>query len=409
LKLLALSNGHGEDEVAVRVLRQLQYLRPDLHLQAMPIVGEGKAYQKAGIELFGPTQAVLPSGGFIYMDNQQIIKDLKAGLLPLTHKQLQALKSWKSQQGTILAVGDIVPLGFARWSGTPFAFIGTAKSEYYLHPNYSQASDIKRSPWHWKQWLDCIYLPWERWLMRPPQCKAVFPRDRLTTEILSQWPLPVFDLGNPMLDDLDPQGNLPPSLNANYSLTVLLLPGSRPPEAYTNWELILKGLTALTPQPILFLGAIDSRVNLPHLATMAQSCGWQSSPHPGLPVPHQWLTFHSATLLLAQHSFNDCLALADMAIAMAGTATEQCVGLGKPVITLPGNGPQFTWAFAEAQSRLLGRSIHFLDSPQAIAPKVVQLQQHDREQYHLNGRQRMGTPGAAHRIATKLLDICYTE
>ena len=54
---------------------------------------------------------------------------------------------------------------------------------------------------------------------------------------------------------------------------------------------------------------------------------------------------------------------ADIAIAMAGTATEQFVGLGKPAVIFPGEGPQFTYAFAEAQSRLLGCSITLVESP----------------------------------------------
>jgi uncharacterized protein (TIGR03492 family) len=406
LKLLALSNGHGEDEVAVRALRQLQHLCPDLHLQAMPIVGEGQAYQQAGIQLYGPTQAVLPSGGFIYMDNQQLVKDLKAGLLTLTCKQLQALKSWKTQQGIILAVGDIVPLAFARWSSTPFAFIGTAKSEYYLYPDYSPDRPIQASPWPWERWLDCVYHPWERWLMRPPHCKAVFPRDRLTAEVLSQWPIPVFDLGNPMLDDLEPQGKLPPSLTPERpALTILLMPGSRPPEAYENWKLILEGITDLTDSNILFVGAIASLLDLDILSAIAQSSGWELSTGLELTTPHRWLTQQSATLLLVQQAFNDCLAIIDIAIAMAGTATEQCVGLGKPVITLPSQGPQFTWAFAEAQSRLLGSSIHLLKSSSAIKSQVLQLQHAHQEPYHRNGRQRMGEPGAAQRIATKLIEI----
>lgn len=33
------------------------------------------------------------------------------------------------------------------------------------------------------------------------------------------------------------------------------------------------------------------------------------------------------------------------------------VGQGKPVFTIPGEGPQFTAAFADAQSRLLGESV----------------------------------------------------
>ena len=42
---------------------------------------------------------------------------------------------------------------------------------------------------------------------------------------------------------------------------------------------------------------------------------------------------------------------------MAGTATEQAIGLAKPVIQIEGKGPQFTKSFAEAQRRLLGRYV----------------------------------------------------
>ena len=42
---------------------------------------------------------------------------------------------------------------------------------------------------------------------------------------------------------------------------------------------------------------------------------------------------------------------------MAGTASEQAIGLGKPVIQIEGKGPQFTKSFAEAQRRLLGKYV----------------------------------------------------
>jgi len=42
---------------------------------------------------------------------------------------------------------------------------------------------------------------------------------------------------------------------------------------------------------------------------------------------------------------------------MAGTAAEQAIGLGKPVIQIDGKGPQFTKTFAEAQRRLLGKYV----------------------------------------------------
>ena len=43
---------------------------------------------------------------------------------------------------------------------------------------------------------------------------------------------------------------------------------------------------------------------------------------------------------------------------MAGTAVEQAVGYGLPVVQLVGRGPQFSYAFAESQMRLLGPTVH---------------------------------------------------
>ncbi|TVP70359.1 MAG: hypothetical protein EA342_01580, partial [Leptolyngbya sp. LCM1.Bin17] len=69
MDLLCVSNGHGEDSIAVRLLKQLRRLPGAPPLAALPIVGEGGAFQKAGIPIVGPTQT-LPSGAFIYMDGR---------------------------------------------------------------------------------------------------------------------------------------------------------------------------------------------------------------------------------------------------------------------------------------------------------------------------------------------------
>ncbi len=91
---------------------------------------------------------------------------------------------------------------------------------------------------------------------------------------------------------------------------------------------------------------------------------------------------------------------------MAGTATEQFVGLGKPAIGIPGNGPQFTPAFAEAYTRLLGPSFILVDRPTRVAD-VVQSLLRDPDRLQLiakNGRHRLGEPGAASRIAKCLIE-----
>ncbi|UBF24435.1 hypothetical protein K9N68_22425 [Kovacikia minuta CCNUW1] len=100
---------------------------------------------------------------------------------------------------------------------------------------------------------------------------------------------------------------------------------------------------------------------------------------------------------------------ADVAIAMTGTGTEQFVGLGKPVITIPGKGPQFTPAFAEAQTRLLGPSVTVVAEPAQVAGAIQSLFNHpDRLQLIAeNGRRRLGKPGAADRIAQCLVNLTH--
>lgn len=452
MQLLCLSNGHGEDEIAVRILRELQQHPHAPRLAALPIVGEGHAYKSAGIPLIGSVQT-MPSGGFIYMDGRQLARDIRGGLLQLTRTQIQAIRQWgqadhfqqdysqpdysqpdhsqpdHSQQKCILAVGDIVPLLFAWLSGVPYAFVGTAKSEYYLR---DERGWLPRQSWfddRLQRWTGCIYHPWERWLMTRPNCKAVFPRDRITTQVLKRFGVPAFDLGNPMMDGLSwkdepsraksapsqaaPAALMPPCeppreawCNPPASLTIVLLPGSRQPEAYANWETILVAISSLhthLDRPLQLLAAIAPGLELDEFRQSLLGFRWQQS------GTHEYtigFSHNRAVLeLLAPHRFAECIHRADLAIAMAGTATEQFVGLGKPAITIPGQGPQFTPKFAEAQTRLLGPSVTLVEDSEQTAIAIQNLLQ-DPDRLHLiaeNGPRRLGEPGAAQRIATCLM------
>ncbi|OLP16142.1 hypothetical protein BST81_22320 [Leptolyngbya sp. 'hensonii'] len=416
MKLLCLSNGHGEDIIAVRILQELQQLAPTVEISALPIVGEGRAYCQIDIPLAGETKT-MPSGGFIYMDNQQLVRDIQGGLVGLTLSQIRVVRQWGQSGGQILAVGDIVPLLFGWLSGAPYAFVGTAKSEYYVRdevgflPHRPLGDRLARS-------LGSIYWPWERWMMTHPRCKAVIPRDRITAQCLKHWQIPVFDLGNPMMDGLEPGGSyhvptqVEDSSQGQSPFSLLLLPGSRPPEAYANWELILQGMPNLMATfrnlPLQFLGAIAPGLDPDPLVKTLLNQGWKSSSTPLLAADPTALCFtqKNATLVLTQQAYNDCLHQADLAIAMAGTATEQFVGLGKPALIIPGQGPQFTPAFAEAQTRLLGPSVILVEQPTQIA-RAIQLLLENPDRLQLiaeNGPRRMGKPGAAHRIAACLLE-----
>ncbi|MBE9096520.1 lipid-A-disaccharide synthase-related protein [Tychonema sp. LEGE 07203] len=445
MKLLCLSNGHGEDAIALRILRELQQHPHPPQLAVFPLVGEGQAFaQLENARIIGPVQR-MPSGGFIYMDRKEFLRDVKGGLLQLTVAQFKAIRAWVrsqtesgNQDAVILACGDIVPLLFAWLGGAPYAFVGTAKSDYYLR---DENGPLPRKS-HIFGWISSprsVYFPWERWLMTRNRCRAVFVRDALTAETLEKLGIPAYNFGNPMMDGLEPEnpagfyGRGAELRERERSLVITLLPGSRAPEAYANWQLIVEAaagiLSLFADRKLLFLGAISPELNLEALRPILEFFGWRqdgetktqrregsilrppvSSPQeiqkesPNLLLP---LTFvqRKATLILTQQSFNDCLYEADLAVAMAGTATEQFVGLGKPAIAIPGNGPQFTPAFAEAQSRLLGPSLILVKHPAEVAGTVQSLfRDPDRLQLIAeNGLRRMGEPGAAARIAKCLI------
>ncbi|NCJ07050.1 hypothetical protein GS597_11130 [Synechococcales cyanobacterium C] len=397
-RLLVISNGHGEDEVAVNLVQALGRRCSTVGIQALPLVGTGVAYQQEHIPCLAPG-ASLPSGGFWAMNPRRVWQDWQGGLWQFTRHQLEQVRTWVQRGGKVLAVGDSVPLLYAWWSGTNYAFVGTAKSQYYRNP---RAGETEYSPRFWER--GCVYYPWERWLMQQPRCHGVFPRDRVTSDALKRWPIPVFDLGNPMLDGLDPTGQLPLNdLDFVPDCTILLLPGSRSPEAYRNWGQILAAIAPLTPcnQRFLFLSALAPALELPPLQTSLISQGWQPQAIPASLGGAKLFRHHHSRLVLTSR-FGDCLHQADLAIAMAGTATEQCVGMGKPVISMPGQGPQFTPTFAHAQARLLGANITLLDKPEQVPTALAQIRQTSTHLWQQWGRDRMGLPGAADRIASVL-------
>lgn len=393
VKLLVLSNGHGEDKIALRIIEQLQIVTNTLELAALPIVGQGYVYRKSNIAIAGRVQQ-MPSGGFIYKGGNPLWQDLRGGLIGLTLEQIKLVRRWGKNGGVILAVGDIVPLLYAWLSQANYAFVGTAKSDYYLRDEtgwLAKTSQIERK-------LGSVYMPWERWLMSRDACQGVFPRDSLTTDILRNYSIPAYDLGNPMMDGITAKAEptQPDSLN------ILLLAGSRMPEALQNWQQILNAVSdtiSTFPQKQLnFMGAIAPSLELQPFIQQAQTHRWQITNQEAQTVT---LNQHHTSLILSQNSYGKYLQQADVAIAMAGTATEEFVGLGKPAIIMPGTGPQFTYAFAEAQSRLLGCSIIMVENSQRVGQAIAKVINNPQQlqQIAINGKKRMGESGAAQRIA----------
>ncbi len=385
--ILFISNGHGEDLNGSLVLQALMQADPSVQVAALPIVGEGNAYKRLGVSLLAPTQA-MPSGGIFYTSQTALAKDLISGLPLLTWQQIFAAKTAGKTVDLVMATGDIVATGFARLTGRPYCSFIVSTSSYY--------EGRLRLPWLMERWL------------RSPRCLQIFTRDAFTAQDLSQRGVSkALFAGYPIMDTLTPTGK---DLALIPDLPMLaLLPGSRLPEALHNLTLQLHLCREiLHHQPMQFRAALIPTITETDIQTAAQQAGWEYQGAGVLTIAG------SPPLRCHSDAFPDILHRCHLAIGMAGTAVEQAVGLGKPVIQIPGKGPQFTYRFAEAQMRLLGSSVQTIgDRPatpailqQAARAVIRTLQDTNYLQTCLdNGRERVGTAGGSAQIAQQLLTV----
>ncbi|MCP9850589.1 lipid-A-disaccharide synthase-related protein [Cyanobium sp. Morenito 9A2] len=401
-RLLVLSNGHGEDAIAVRIIAALHQRRPDLELAVLPLVGEGEAFaalEAQGIlSRIGPRQR-LPSGGFSNQSLRGLGRDLAAGLPLLSWRQWRLVRHWGASGQPLLAVGDVLPLLLAAASGAPFGFIGTPKSDFTWRsgPGRALCADayhrLKGSEWD----------PWEWALMGLGRCRLVAVRDALTARGLRRHRVHALAPGNPMMDGLDPAAEfLPPS---GASRRVLLLMGSRTPEALGNLQRLL-GALLRCPQPMEVRAACGSQPREEAIAGILQRLGLERCPVPaGSSAVAAWRhQQRPLRFLLGRGNLAEWARSTELAVATAGTATEQVVGLGCPALSLPGPGPQFKAAFARRQSRLLGGAVRVCAGSAELAEGVEQLLADGalRERLGRLGRRRMGAPGGSARIASAI-------
>lgn len=386
-RILFISNGHGEDNHTSHVIQTLRQLCPAIDMAAMPIVGEGKAYRSLNVPIIGPTQ-IMPSGGFFYMKRFYLLKDFQSGLLGLTWRQLQAVLKYAPSCDLVMATGDVVSQTFAYLTKRPFiSFISCLSSLY--------EGRLRLNPLLWHN-------------LNSPRCLAVITRDPYTASDLKKQGLTKAQFGGiPALDRLVPTGknlHLKPGVPA-----IALLPGSRIPEAVRNFclqlQLVLE-IAKIAPQPgVQFRAALVPEV-MQQLDEIAQAQGWQH---------HQGILTHLPSFVEVRcysDAFSDILCNSTLVIGMAGLAVDLAVAIGKPAIQIPGEGPQFTYRFAEAQTRLLGISAQTIGTKPATAEilkqaarRVVETLQ-DTEylaKCQENGRERFGPPGASERIARLLL------
>ncbi|MBM5799887.1 MAG: hypothetical protein FJ077_03400 [Cyanobacteria bacterium K_DeepCast_35m_m2_023] len=391
--LLIISNGHGEDLNGSLIADAIAAAAPEARLAALPIVGSGGAYRRRGIPLL--LQGLdLPSGGMVYQ-GWNLWKDLVAGWLPQTLAQIRAARRDGRRYRLVLSVGDHVPLLFAWLSGRPTLVFLVSTSSYY--EGRLRLSRVTR------------------WLCNRAQVRRVLTRDAFTArDLQAQGLQKACFLGYPIMDPLqerDPAPALTSPPPPPGAVAIALLPGSRFPEAQANLALMLQLCQRLAQSapasPWHFEAAVVPGTNNAALQRYLDELDWHS-PEAGLLCSRDG----GVRVQLISDAFAQVLRRSRLVLGMAGTAVEQAVGLGKPVVQLVGQGPQFSYAFAEAQMRLLGEAVFTVGSqpsgPREIAAAaelIVQLLA-DRDLPQLCqqcGLERVGPPGGSAAIAGALL------
>jgi hypothetical protein len=352
MKILFITNGHGEDIIAARIIKELG----GQDISVLPVVGTGQAFESLPVKILGPRKK-MPSGGFVYQSLSNIAKDLFSGLIGNSIEHIRILRSLKGRFGLVVAVGDIVPIVGAMLTKTKFFFVGCAKSDHY----------------------DYSYTPWEKYFLKK-YCSLCFPRDKKTFDNLSKYGIKCEFAGNPMMDCFEVTGD-------NFGLkdkdlVVGILPGTRD-DSLLNMEDIIAATFELDK------AAESSGKKIAYLAAAAPSADLGRFPK-------------RSDLAISTEKFGDIIHLADAVIGLSGTGNEQAAGLGKPVISFPGRGVQYTASFAKRQTQLLGDALMVTErNPKKTAAAVwsILTDSAKRQAMGAEGSKRMGPPGASKKIA----------
>ena len=383
--ILFINNGHGEDLITSYIIKSLSDKNNNLDISVLPLVGKGERFEKLSVEVLGPRET-FPSGGVIRSSIKNLLKDIKAGLLSATLKHIKELRNKKGEVDLSIVVGDVYALLLTGlFVDGQIIFIPTAKSEY----------------------IDGHYKV-EKYLMKKYADKVI-PRDQKTADNLIDYSINAQFYGNLMMDCFEIQKN-----NFNLrsdSIKIGLLPGSRD-EAYENlidFIEVIKELEKLKKAQYDFLVPVVNDFSVEKLKNKLDKTNFICN---NLEDKHIKLQIISPTglnkIFIIYNAFGDVLDQAKLFLGMAGTANEQAVGMGKPVITFPSKGVQFSYEFATNQKRLLGEGIKFIKRDfKKAAYSLIELLE-DEKEYNKrseSGKKRMGKRGAINKVTDEINDF----
>lgn len=386
--ILFLSNGRAEDIIAAHLCSCILKLNPGINLCAFPLVDTGEAYDELGISKIGMAKE-MPSGGFLFETKDAFVEDLlRGGLMSLLILQVRTLLKVRDKFEVIVCVGDIFSVVLSCiLLRKRCIFVQTAKT-------------FRKSS----------FLPLEISFLKRC-CEAIYVRDRETEQYFKPFNLPVYYCGNPMMDLVSEQSDEIYNFQGNPQI-VALLPGSRA-EAIRNFSKVLDVVSNLPfNSDVLFMAALSPNLPMADFQNCALKRGCkvlefkEDEVNMGvlsliaLPSGHR--------LLLTKNHFVKVIRSCEYVIGLAGMANEVACGMGSPVFTFEGCGPQTTRRRFLKQEKLLLGGAKFLEGqPYQIAQAIQQITSNQEAMLRMSrqGKESMGEAGASEEIAKAILEI----
>lgn len=382
--VLFVSNGYGEDSIALSILREIKLQSPDVKIYALPIVGNGGSYETEDCEILGPRTA-MPSGGVIPGNFGNLKKDLSSGLIKLTFAQIGIIKKYSKLSFASVSIGDIYPaILLSFFAKNSKIMIATAKSNYVSPHN-----------------------KFEEFMMKT-FFKKVFVRDNPTAEHLRKNGVSnAVYVGNAMMDCLEPEGI---DFKVNKENLFAVLPGSRK-SAFLDMPVIADAISIISDkiEDSSFVAVVPKSIDLHELVKVC-SDDWQfeESKEDDFCVGKMSNKKNRAVVKFYNRGMADLLRACKLVIGQAGTANEQATGLGKPVVAFDSFSDDKMGWYRKRQKCLLGEAVSVVKkNPSEVSDMVFNILS-DSELYKKmaeEGKNRLGLPGGAKKMAEAILSL----
>jgi uncharacterized protein (TIGR03492 family) len=355
MNVAILSNSYGEDRSGALIAGSLRSLNEDIKIRAFPLISLGEEYKKRNIEVIGG-HPPSTSGGFFLKSFKGFFADIiENSAVPFSY--INKLRQFRKSTDIVMVIGDtsLLVLGY----------ISLRKRAYFL----DQCKSALITP----------HLPIERFFMKR-LTKIVFTHDGITAEDLRKKSINAEFFGNPMMDDLIEEGKYSPP---GGKILIGLLPGSRK-EAFSNIKKIAKVVLEL-----------HNREKKLHFAVALSGMVDKNKMMGFIPELQDKIDF-------CYGSFVDIVKKSKLVISLGGTASEQSLYLGSPVISFQGSGAQNTKRRLKGQKNLLGDAFILLKyEPKKIAEKILEIIRNENllKKLKNRGKERAGNSGGAKKIA----------